>query len=130
MKGSMTIETVYILPMLFLVFFLSVTGLFYYHDKNILISSAYEAVMVGSRKGREAEGVTAAVVEEIFQERIHGKCIFFSDPIGKATVTSKEVQLEGSVQRGKMGIVTKQSAPITKPEEKIRQKVGMLWHLN
>lgn len=50
MKASATIEAAVACSVFFLSFFLVIRGVFYYHDKNILMGTAYEAAVVHSQK--------------------------------------------------------------------------------
>ena len=45
-KGSITIEASVIVPMIFMVFALVITALFYYHDKNVVASVVHETVVL------------------------------------------------------------------------------------
>ena len=52
-SGMITVEMAYIVPVILFVFFLSVMGIFYYHDKQVIAACAYEAAVTGSTKARE-----------------------------------------------------------------------------
>ena len=65
------------MPLVGLILVSSLLLLFYFHDKNIISSCAYETAVIGSTKAREREGADAALLQQAFRERIRGKCIFF-----------------------------------------------------
>ncbi len=120
-KGSITIEITCLLPIIALVFVLSVWGSFYYHDKNILSSCAYETVVMGSVKAREKENVSAEMLNRAFRERIKGKCILFSDINSSVQMSEDKLTLTVSAKRRTMQVSVIQSAAITQPEEYIRK---------
>ena len=67
------------MPVIGMILAVSILALFYFHDKNIISSCAYETAVVGSTKAREKDGVSPDILIRAFQERIHGKCILFPD---------------------------------------------------
>ena len=119
-KGSMTIEMAYIMSVIFLVFFLSVTGIFYYHDKNIISSCAYETAVVGSVKAREKDGIEEEALNAAFQERIDGKCILFAGAQAQISVEEDEIAVAATARKGKMKVFVRQLARVTEPEKYIR----------
>ena len=119
-KGSMTIEMAYIMPVVFLVFFLSVTGIFYFHDKNIISGCAYETAVVGSVKAREKDGVEESILNALFQERVRGKCILFAGAGAQIAITDNEIIVTATAKRGRVAVSVSQSAKITEPEKYIR----------
>ena len=76
-QGSLTVEAAYLMPVIGMILAVSILALFYFHDKNIISSCAYETAVVGSTKAREKDGVSPDILIRAFQERIHGKCILF-----------------------------------------------------
>lgn len=78
-QGSLTVEAAYLMPVIGMILAVSILALFYFHDKNIISSCAYETAVVGSTKAREKDGVSPDILIRAFQERIHGKCILFPD---------------------------------------------------
>lgn len=121
LSGVITIEMVYIMPVILLVFFLSVMGIFYYHDKAVIAACAYEAAVVGSTKARERDGVTEALVTAVFEERIHGKCILVGEVYADAQVGKESIVVWASAARGRMSLSVTGTASVTEPEEKIRK---------
>ena len=121
LSGMITVEMAYIVPVILSVFFLSVLGIFYYHDKDVIASCAYEAAVVGSVKSREKDGVTEGLVIRVFQERVRGKCIVFSGVQAEAAVTEDMVKVTASAANGRMSLSVTEMARVTRPEEKIRE---------
>ncbi len=120
-SGMITVEMAYIVPAVLSVFFLIVMGIFYYHDKEVISSCAYEAAAVGSTKTREKEKVTAETVNAIFEERVRGKCILFGRVYGNAQVDEERIVVKAFAAKGKMRVSVAETAGITEPEEKIRR---------
>lgn len=120
-SGMITVEMAYIAPAILSVFFLSVMGIFYYHDKEVISSCAYEAAAVGSTKAREKGGVTAETVNAVFQERVCGKCILFGQVQGSAQIDEERIVVRASAAKGKMRMAVTETSGITEPEKKIRK---------
>lgn len=121
LSGVITVEMAYIIPVILMVFFLCVIGIFYYHDKEIIASCAYEAAVVGSTKAREKDGVTEELVTAVFKDRIRGKCILFSGVQGNSQVSEEMVTVQADAVKGFMKISVAVRADVTEPEKKIRR---------
>lgn len=78
MKASATIEAAVACSVFFLSFFLVIRGVFYYHDKNILMGTAYEAAVVHSQKKRSSEACTIAETEQSFEIAARKRMLLFS----------------------------------------------------
>lgn len=120
MRGSVTIEMAYIIPLIFLVFFLSIMGIFYYHDKNIISGCAYETAVIGSTKAREKEGITEEFLKTVFEERVRGKCILFAGLQTDISIGDNEIVMKAAARRRGMKVSVIQRASITEPEKYIR----------
>ncbi|MCI9075461.1 MAG: pilus assembly protein [Dorea sp.] len=120
-SGMITVEMAYIVPVILFVFFLSVMGIFYYHDKQVIAACAYEAAVTGSTKAREKNGVTAGTVGAVFEERVHGKCILFGEVCGSAQVSDEQIVVKASAAKGKLRAAVMETASVTEPETKIRK---------
>ena len=62
---------------IFLSFFLVIRGVFYYHDKNILMGTAYERQLCIARKKRSPEACTIAEAEQSFEIAARKGCCYF-----------------------------------------------------
>lgn len=120
-KGSFTIETAMLLPIISLVFVLCVWGSFYFHDKNILSSCAYEIAVVGSTKIREKDSVTEEQLCAALTEQLERKCILFSNINVTVQIGEEKVVVEADASRRKMKATTKHVAAVTEPEAYIRK---------
>lgn len=119
MRGY-TVEMSFLMPIVLLLIMNSIFGVFYFHDKNILMGAAYETVVVGSTKAREKEGASAAELEEMFRERTEGKCILFDSVAAAAAVSDDEIEIQATgTGRGMTVRIIKRMA-VTRPEDKIR----------
>lgn len=120
-KGSFTIETALLMPIIALVFVLSVWGSFYYHDKNILSSCAYEIAVVGSTKVREKEAVTEEMLSMELAKQLNRKCVLFAEINATAHIGQDMVIVEAEAIRRKMRVAVKHTAAVTQPESYIRK---------
>ena len=124
LNGMFTVEMAYIVPFILMIFFLSIMGIFYYHDKAL---TAAETATIAGTKVREKDEVTETVVSTIFEERIRGKCIVFGNPSVNAKVNKDQITITAGGTKGRMKLLVAESSSITKPEEKIRsyRKLGL-----
>ena len=127
LNGMFTVEMAYIVPFILMIFFLSIMGIFYYHDKALTAAVAHETAAIAGTKVREKDEVTETVVSTIFEERIRGKCIVFDNPSVNAKVNTDQITVTADATKGRMKLSATESSSITKPEEKIRsyRKLGL-----
>lgn len=119
--GSLTVEAALLMPLVGLLLVSSVLLFFYFHDKNIISSCAYETAVIGSTKAREKDGVDASLLDQAFQERMQGKCIFFPGARADIRVGDEEVTVTASAARGYFRLQVVQRAAVTEPEDHIRR---------
>lgn len=120
-QGSLTVEAACLMPLVGLILVSSILLLFYFHDKNIISSCAYETAVVGSTKAREKEGVEASLLNQAFQERIQGKCIFFPGASADIQVGEDKITVTASASRRYIRLQIVQRAAVTEPEDYIRR---------
>lgn len=120
LKGSMTVETAFLMPLAGLVLVAGTLLLFYFHDKIIISSCAYETAVVGSTKAREKEGADPDELSQAFHERIRGKCIFFGGAEAEVHVAEDQVCVTASAFRKGIRLRVEQRAAVTEPEDHIR----------
>lgn len=127
LNGMFTVEMAYIVPFILTIFFLSIMGIFYYHDKALTAAAAHETATIAGTKSREKDEVTEAVVSTIFEERIRGKCIVFDNPKVNAKVDKDRITVTTNATKGRIKMSVEENSCITKPEEKIRsyRKLGL-----
>jgi len=119
-KGSATIEMAYIAPMTLLIIMTIITIVFYFYDKNILISGAMETATIGAQMERQEKVDVSMSLEEVFDERVAGKLIMFRDYDVSVEQSRKRVTVYVRSSKGPREIVVEQSAEIVKPERRIR----------
>lgn len=120
LKGSFTVEMSFLMPMILFLIMGCILAAFYYHDKNVIASAAYETAVVGSTKAREKDGVSESELKRLFSERVGRKCILFSGAKASCTVTDEKIQIEATARKKRMSLSVKSEAAITKPEKHIR----------
>lgn len=119
-NGSITVEMSFLMPMILFLILSCILAVFYYHDKNIISGAAYETAVVGSTKAREREGVTAEELQELFEQRLQGKCILFPGVRAKIGVGEKEIKVEVRASWNRIQMATVKYASVTEPETYIR----------
>ena len=123
LKGSITIEISCMVPVFMLILYLSAMGAFYFYDKNVLTACAYEAVTTALVKEREEEPLEA-MIQEIFQERIRGKCLLFTHPNVEVSKDEVTAQIGVTVKKKKMKLDIEVMGYRIEPEKKIRKFKG------
>ncbi len=119
-RGSITVEMSFLMPMILLLIMGCILAVFYYHDKNILSGAAYETAVVGSTKAREKDGVKTGELENLFHQRVGRKCILFSDVRASVVISADETEVTATALRKHMKVSVSKRAAITKPEKYIR----------
>lgn len=120
-------EMACLLPVVMMVLVISVLGLFYFHDKNLLSACAYETAVVGSTRAREEGGVEEGILQQLFQERIRGKCILFGEITADIAVGKEEITVKAIASRKQMKVSVLQKARVTQPENWIRSRKSERW---
>ena len=119
-NGSITVDMSFLMPMILFLILSCILAVFYYHDKNIISGVAYETAVVGSTKAREREGVTAEELQELFEQRLQGKCILFPGVRAKIGVGEEEIKVEVIASWNRIQMSTVKYASVTEPETYIR----------
>ena len=122
LKASFTIEMSFLIPLILFVFMEIVLCVFYFHDKNILNSAAYEAVVLGSSKVRTKDGISEEELEAFLRDRIKGKCILFSFCQIDASIQKEEIQVQIRARKNGYTASIEKRAAVTEPEKKIRDR--------
>lgn len=120
LKGSMTVEMSFLMPIILLLIMSSILAAFYFHDKNIISGAAYETAVVGSTKMREKDKIESGELEVLFRERIERKCILFATSSVQVQVRKKEICVNAAAHKGKFGVSVIKKAAVTEPEDFIR----------
>lgn len=119
-RGSVTVEMAYMMPVIFLTFISAIYMMFYLHDKNIMLGAAYETAIVGAQKIKWDEENVIEQMEDLFQERIKGKLIFFSGASAEIDFDETKICVNARARKGRMGMSVIQKVSITDPEKYIR----------
>lgn len=122
LKGVITVEMSYILPMIIMIFATVMYTIFYFHDKNVILGAAAETAVVGAQMERKPDENKTADLNEFYQQRIAGKLILFSGAKTSVDISEKQVSVSAAAQRGRMRLEVRGQAPVTHPEKKIRRK--------
>lgn len=120
LRGSLTVEMSFLMPLVLFLVMNCILAVFYYHDKNILAGAAYETAVVGSTKAREKDGITEEELKSLFDQRIQNKCIFFAAPDAEIAVGEDEITVTVTASRKRMWVSVEKRAAVTEPEKYIR----------
>ena len=74
-KGVITVELSYIIPIILSVFMVIIYTVFYFHDKNILIGAAAETAVLGAQLERKPDESGQTDLTGFCRQRIAGKLI-------------------------------------------------------
>ena len=116
MKGSFIIEAASIVPLILLIFVVSVNILFYYHDKNVIEAAAHETAAFASTHEKNDENEW----KSHFYSRINGKTLLFTKVQIEAKLEDGEVKLVCSAKKDYMSLRVTCSMRQTNPENYIR----------
>lgn len=120
LQGSATVEMIYIMPIIFLVFLVVIYMAFFFHDKNALQGITYEAVVIGSSQYRTNDGIQEEEIIEFIQEKSATRMLFLPVPEVDITVTEDEITIVTSGSKNKLNIEVEKSFPLVELETKIR----------
>lgn len=112
-----TIEAAVIVPIVLLIFGVLLHILFYWHDKNILMSTAHETAALGSSESEPAE----LELEYYFFDRMEGKLLLFDRVECVAHIEDDKVKVQWDGSKGKMVAEGEYSISRTCPEAYIRE---------
>ena len=115
-RGSFTVEAAIIVPVILFMFGILLHILFYWHDKNILMSTAHETAVFGS--GRE--GLAEIELEYYFFSRMEGKLLLFERVECTAYLREDEVIVSWDGSKDSMRTKGEYTISRTEPERNIR----------
>ena len=122
LKGSMTVEMSFLMPMILFLTMGCILAVFYYHDKNVLSGAAYETAVVGSTRMRERERIREGELSALYAERVEGKCILFAGSSAQVSVGEKEIVIKATAQKGRLALTVLKKSAVTDPEKYIRDR--------
>lgn len=123
LQGSMTVEMSFLMPMILFLIMGCILAVFYYHDKNVISSAAYETAVVGSTKMRERDQVEESTLQALYRERIRKKCILFPTGNAQIQIEKEKIEVTAAARKGKFRVKIRKCAAVTEPEKKIRKKL-------
>ena len=122
LKGSMTVEMSFLMPIILFLIMSCILTVFYFHDKNVISAVAYETAVVGGTKAREKNGVTGGELQALFAERISKKCVLFPGSNVNVSIGEVKIVVTATAAKGRFGIHVVKTAAVTEPEKYIRDK--------
>ena len=117
LRGSFTIEAAVIVPIILLIFGVLLHILFYWHDKNILMSTAHETVALGSARTE----MTELELEYYFFDRMERRLLLFDRVECVSHIEDDKVTVRWDGSKGNMIAKGEYCVSRTKPEAYIRE---------
>lgn len=117
MRGNFTIEAAIIVPLILFIFGVLLHILFYWHDKNILMSTAHETAALGSSRSE----MTELELEYYFFSRMEGKLLLFDRVECISHVEEDKVTVVWDGSKDSMVAKGEYSVSRTRPENYIRE---------
>lgn len=115
-RGNFTIEAAIIVPLILFIFGILLHILFYWHDKNILMSTAHETAALGSSRSEMAE----LELEYYFFSRMEGKLLLFDRVECISHIEEDKVTVVWDGSKRSMVAKGEYSVSRTRPEDYIR----------
>lgn len=115
-RGSFTVEATVVVPLVLFVVGALCYLLFYYHDKNVMMSAAHETVVYGSY----VENLDEEILKNYMEERVKGKCLLFSNCKIDIVIQKEEINLLVTSAKGPMSLRVQSSSMTTNPGRYIR----------
>lgn len=116
LRGSFTIEAVYVIPLILFMFSITLYALFYYHDKNILLGTAHETAAYGACM----EETDESLLENYFTSRTKGKLLLFTRLEKEIKAEDDKVTVTCNAKKNVMSLHVECSVGRTDPEDYIR----------
>lgn len=116
-RGSFTIEAAIIVPLILFIFGILLHILFYWHDKNILMSTAHETAALGNSRSEMEE----LELEYYFFSRMEGKLLLFDRVECISHIEEDTVKVVWDGSKGSMVAKGEFSMEKTNPENYIRE---------
>ena len=115
-KGSVTVEAAFLVPFILLIISVTITLLFFYHDKVVMRAVLHETLAVMSKE----EEVTEKMAESYFQEQSRGRLLLFPYVSLETEVKRDEVHMKCHSARRGMQIYLEARMKRSNPETWVR----------
>ena len=120
MKGSATIEILYIMPVVFLMYVSIIYLGFFFHDKNVLQLVAVEATAIGQSQYRNMGKLNIEDMTTFIQEKANKRLLFFEEPDIQIEEREKCIYVRLHSCTRSLEITAEKGRILWNPEEKIR----------
>lgn len=115
-RGSMTIEASYLLPLVLVVFCVTITLLFYYHDKIVLMGTVHETAAYGAGTKEAGEDELRSYAKA----RVNGRLLLFATMEPEITIEKEQVQVVCTARKKQVAVRVTCTVSRTEPEDYIR----------
>lgn len=118
MRGIITIEASYIMPLILMVIIMILNMVFYFHDKNIVRGAAWETAVIMAQQNKF--GDQSLTAEDCFKERLGSKLVLFDSAGVEMKTEEKSIIITAKAHHGYLNISAETKASVTFPEDYIR----------
>ena len=115
-RASVTVEAAFLVPIILMVISVTITLLFYYHDKVVIRATLYETVTVMSSR----EDPAHEEMEQYYREQMRGKLFLFPSFQVETQIDSEELSMSCFAKQKRMKIQAEASMKRTDPEMWVR----------
>ena len=121
LKGSITVEMSYVLPLIIFVIFILIYTVFYYHDKAVLAGAVAETVEQGIEDIRN-DNDEALDLEAYMKKRTGSKLIWLNVSSINISVSEEKVKVKADAQKKFFHTSVCLEGTVPYPEKKLREK--------
>lgn len=114
-NGTITIEAAVVVPLILMVFYMIMTLLFYYHDKNVVSAITHEALVMNCGK----EEIETHEVRRYIEKRIEKKMFLFENICSEVEISDTEISITCSAKKNQMLLNIRQKMRKTDPKNYI-----------
>lgn len=117
LRGSLTIEASFVIPIVLFIFAMLMTLFFYYHDKTVLAGAVQETAIYGTGRGNPSK----QEIETFLTNQISGKMLLFLNINKEIDKKEDYVKVRCSSSARGMEVETSCQLTNTNPEQLIRE---------
>jgi len=122
MQASVTVEAAFLVPFILMIISVTITLLFYCHDKIIIHATLHETAVVMSNE----EDSTDIMIENYFREQIGGRLLLFSSARVEIENGKEDLSVECVAVHNGMRIRAETRMKRTYPEKWVRTMNNLL----
>lgn len=122
LRGSLTVEMSYVLPMIIMLIFLLINTVFYYHDKAVLSGAVAETVEMGIENTRSSSKNDGVDLETYLKKRVGRKLIFLRPVSYSIKKADTRISVKVDAAKGPFMTSVYLEGRVPYPEKELREK--------